>query len=48
VYKAQAPEDISFSPLTADDGRVFNGKELMDFYRTDQTVKHLKVGGGKA
>jgi phenylalanyl-tRNA synthetase beta chain len=42
-YSADAPGDISFSPLTAEDGRVFWGKELLDFYRTDETVKHLKA-----
>lgn len=41
-YTADAPETIHFSPLTSDDGRVFGGKELMDFYRTNDTVKHLK------
>ena len=41
-YKAAAPESIQFSPLTSEDGRVFNAKELLDFYRTDETVKHLK------
>ncbi len=41
-YSADRPEEISFCPLTAEDGRVFGGKELLDFYRTDETVKHLK------
>lgn len=41
-YKALPPEEISFVPLTATDGKVFNGKELMDFYREDASVKHLK------
>lgn len=41
-YSADAPGDISFSPLTSEDGRVFGGRELLDFYRTDETVKHLK------
>lgn len=41
-YEARRPEDIAFSPLTSDDGRVFKGGELMEFYRTDEKVKHLK------
>lgn len=41
-YTAAEPESIKFSPLTSEDGRVFNGKELLEFYRTDETVKHLK------
>jgi phenylalanyl-tRNA synthetase beta chain len=42
-YRALAPKDISFVPLTEPEGgRVFNGKELMDFYREDPSAKHLK------
>ncbi|RYG65672.1 phenylalanine--tRNA ligase subunit beta, partial [archaeon] len=41
-YAALSPEDIEFVPLTADDGRSFTGKELLDFYREDPSVKHLK------
>ena len=42
-YRAMAPEDISFIPLTEPEGgRTFNGKELMSFYREDVTCKHLK------
>lgn len=41
-YSADTPDEISFCPLTAEDGRVFGGRELLDFYRTDETVKHLK------
>ena len=42
-YSAEAPESFHFSPLTSEDGRVFSGRELIDFYRTDDTVKHLKT-----
>jgi phenylalanyl-tRNA synthetase beta chain len=41
-YKALAPSDINFVPLTDNDGRSFSGKELLDFYREDPTAKHLK------
>ena len=41
-YSAKKPEDINFVPLTEDNGRSFNGKELMDFYREDPSAKHLK------
>lgn len=48
TYDARPPEDISFVPLTESEetvekgARSFSGKELMDFYREDPTVKHLK------
>lgn len=42
TYKALAPEAINFVPLTEDNGKSFNGKELLDFYREDGSVKHLK------
>jgi phenylalanyl-tRNA synthetase beta chain len=42
-YRALLPHDISFVPLTEDNGKVFNGKELLDFYREDPSAKHLKV-----
>lgn len=42
TYRASRPEDISFVPLTENHGKVFNGKELLDFYREDPSVKHLK------
>jgi phenylalanyl-tRNA synthetase beta chain len=48
TYDALPPQDINFVPLTesfetvAEGARSFNGKELMDFYREDPTVKHLK------
>lgn len=41
VYDARNPTDINFVPLTPDD-RSFNGKELMEFYETDASCKHLK------
>lgn len=41
-YKALRPEDINLVPLTESNGRSFNGKELLNFYREDASVKHLK------
>lgn len=41
-YKALTPEDINFVPLTEDNGKSFNGKELLNFYREDPSAKHLK------
>lgn len=41
-YVAKTPEDISFVPLTEDNGKVYNGKELLNYYREDPLVKHLK------
>lgn len=41
-YKALAPELIRFVPLTEDNNREFEGKELLDFYREDPSAKHLK------
>lgn len=41
-YCAVPPDQISFVPLTEDNGRVFGGKELMDHYREDPLCKHLK------
>ena len=41
-YSAKKPEEINLVPLTEDNGRSFNGKELMDFYREDPSAKHLK------
>ena len=41
-YKALSPEDISFVPLTETEGKVYNARELINFYREDPTVKHLK------
>ncbi len=41
-YKASAPTDINFVPLTENEGRSYGGKELLDFYREDPSAKHLK------
>lgn len=41
-YQALAPQEINFVPLTEDEGKVYNGKELMDFYRENPSAKHLK------
>lgn len=41
-YKALQPQDINFTPLTEDHGKIYSGKELMDFYREDASAKHLK------
>ena len=41
-YKAIKPEEINFVPLTEDNGKSYNAKELMDFYREDPSAKHLK------
>jgi len=41
-YTALPPEDINFVPLTEDNGKIYNGKELLNFYREDASVKHLK------
>lgn len=41
-YKAATPSEISFVPLTEDNGKKYGGKELLDFYREDPSVKHLK------
>lgn len=41
-YKALAPTDINFVPLTENEGRSYGGKELLDFYREDPSAKHLK------
>ena len=41
-YRALPPSDINFVPLTEDNGKSYNGKELLDFYREDPSCKHLK------
>jgi phenylalanyl-tRNA synthetase beta chain len=38
--QARAPQEISFVPLSQT--RAFQAKELLDFYRTNVEVKHLK------
>ena len=40
-YDARPPTDIEFVPLTPAD-RSFKANELMEFYETDASVKHLK------
>lgn len=48
IYKAMKPEEINFIPLTENEetvengAKIYNGKELLDFYRENNTVKHLK------
>eukprot|EP01041_Mallomonas_annulata_P007658 gene7658-15673_t len=42
TYRALNPTEINFVPLTEDNGKSYNGKELLDFYREDSSVKHLK------
>jgi hypothetical protein len=41
VYDARRPEDIAFVPL-AQEKEFKSAKDLLDFYRTDPSVKHLK------
>lgn len=41
-YSALAPEEINFVPLTEDNGKSYNAKELLTFYREDPSAKHLK------
>jgi len=40
TYNALPPADISFVPLTQ--SKAFRADELMEFYRTDLSVKHIK------
>ncbi|GMF12726.1 unnamed protein product [Phytophthora lilii] len=40
TYNALPPNEIKFKPLSQD--REFEAKELMDFYRTNPDVKHIK------
>jgi phenylalanyl-tRNA synthetase beta chain len=41
TYDARSPSEINFVPLTPDN-RSFGAKELLEFYETDPTAKHLK------
>lgn len=41
-YNALKPNDINFVPLTENNNKSYNGKELLDFYREDSSTKHLK------
>jgi phenylalanyl-tRNA synthetase beta chain len=40
-YDARSPDAIKFVPLVPDD-REFSSRELLEFYNTDPTAKHLK------
>lgn len=40
-YDARDPQAITFKPLTHE-SRSFSGKELLEFYETDASCKHLK------
>uniref|UniRef100_A0AAV1V4Z7 phenylalanine--tRNA ligase n=1 Tax=Peronospora matthiolae TaxID=2874970 RepID=A0AAV1V4Z7_9STRA len=40
TYSALPPNEIKFKPLTQN--KEFEAKELLDFYRTDPDVKHIK------
>lgn len=42
VYDARPPKDISFVPLTPDDRGAFAADNLLQFYETDPSAKHLK------
>ncbi len=43
TMRLQAPTDISFVPLTKPQGgREFRADELLHFYETDASVKHIK------
>eukprot|EP01038_Epipyxis_sp_PR26KG_P009765 gene9765-13136_t len=41
-YRALPPQEINFVPLTENEGKSYNSKELLDFYREDPSAKHLK------
>ncbi len=41
-YRALTPEAIKFVPLTEDNGVEYNGRDLLNFYRENPSVKHLK------
>ena len=41
-YDAREPKDIKFVPLTPDDKGEFVSNELLNFYETDASAKHLK------
>lgn len=41
-YDARSPTDIEFVPLTPDDRGSFNAKDLMKYYETEASAKHLK------
>jgi phenylalanyl-tRNA synthetase beta chain len=41
-YRNLPPSDINFVPLTENNNKSFNSKDLLDHYRTDPSCKHLK------
>jgi phenylalanyl-tRNA synthetase beta chain len=41
-FDAQAPADISFVPLTPTDRGAFTADNLLEFYASDPSAKHLK------
>lgn len=41
-YRHLPPSDINFIPLTENNNKSYNAKELLDVYRTDPACKHLK------
>lgn len=42
TYDARSPTAIEFVPLTPPDDRSFTAQDLLHFYETDPTAKHLK------
>ncbi|VEU37430.1 unnamed protein product [Pseudo-nitzschia multistriata] len=42
VYDARPPADIDFVPLTPSDKGSFKGGDLMNYYETEVSAKHLK------
>mmetsp|Transcript_5237 Transcript_5237/g.15228 ORF Transcript_5237/g.15228 Transcript_5237/m.15228 type:complete len:651 (-) Transcript_5237:1910-3862(-) len=42
VYDARPPTDIDFVPLTPSDKGSFKGDDLMTYYETEVSAKHLK------
>lgn len=41
-YKNLPPSEINFVPLTENNNKSYNAKDLLDHYRTDPSAKHLK------
>lgn len=41
-YRALTPDKINFVPLTENNGKSYESKELLNFYREDPSAKHLK------
>ena len=42
VYDARSPADIEFVPLTPDDKGAFKADDLLNYYETEVSAKHLK------